>query len=148
MHLAEHIMFLESHLISDFDHCLSGQTEMVFLFFLSFEAPLEHCRLCVGLAKLMSMRAYSPQRAVQIFRNSLFEHYVLTTLLMVQIPIDNYREEENVHPTLLDCILQYLYTLSVPNLYKKNKQILYFVAVWLRGWQSWSVCRSTTLIQT
>lgn len=121
MHLAEHIMFLESHLISDFDHCLLGQTEMVFLFFLSFEAPLEHCRLCVGLVKLTSMREYSPQRADHFFRNSLFEHYVLTKLLMVQIPIDNYRDEENFHPMLLDHILQYFYTLRVPNLYIKKR---------------------------
>lgn len=61
----------------------------VFLFFLSFEAPLKHCRLSVGLAKLEYMCASSPLRAVPVFRNSLFEHNVLTALLMVWIPIDN-----------------------------------------------------------
>lgn len=89
VHSAEHIIFLKSHLISDFDQCLSGQTEMFFLFFLSFEAPLKRCRLSAGLAKLEYMCASTPLRAVPVFRNSLFEHNVLTALLMVWIPIDN-----------------------------------------------------------
>lgn len=52
VHLAEHIMFPKSHLIFDFDRCMLGQTEKVFLFSLSFQAPLEHCRLIIGSAKL------------------------------------------------------------------------------------------------
>lgn len=138
-------MFLESHLISDFDHCLLGQTEMVFLFFLSFGAPLERCRLCVGLAKLTSMCAYSPQRAVQIFRNSLSGHYVLATLLMVQITIDNYREEENFHPMLLDRTV-FLYCQYTKCIYIKKVYVVFCGSV-AQG-MTMLVCLSIHQIQT
>lgn len=46
------------------------------LSFLSFEAPLERCRLCTGWAERADMKACSPLRAAQIVRNSLFEHNV------------------------------------------------------------------------
>lgn len=40
-HPDEHIVFPDSHLNPDFDHSLSGQTEMFFLFLLGLEAPLD-----------------------------------------------------------------------------------------------------------
>lgn len=54
MHLAEHIICLKSHLISDFDHCW-GQTEMADL----FEAPLEqrhlHITAHIGMPRFLGI---------------------------------------------------------------------------------------------
>lgn len=71
VHSAEHIMSRESHLISDFDHCLSGQTENVLSFLFFFWGP------SAALSPRTYMRVFSQQRAARVFRNSESGHNVL-----------------------------------------------------------------------
>lgn len=54
-----------------------AKLKMFFLFFSSFEAPLQLCHLGIGLAKRTYMRVFSQQRAARVFRNSESGHNVL-----------------------------------------------------------------------